>query len=489
MRRAAVAVLTAMAIPTAPAAAEPLVGVVGDGAPALVIFDSASASQATIHSINGLVATNEQIAGIDWRPTAIGLDAAGAENAKQLYMVTVVDTGATDALRLYSVDVGNGNATLLSGSPITVVDGDAYGVDFNPTADRLRVVNDGDENLRLNPNNGALSGDDTNLTPPGQEIGALAYTPAGALLGLAAATSNVVTTGNPNAGVMSVFGSTGLGALSGPENLNFDISSTTGAGFATAWQTSTIVPMLYSVNLGTGALTALERTVAALRGLAAVPASPVAFTTPALTVSEAAGAASFTITRGSPTNRTTQVGYAASDGSASGTLLFFPGETSKTVSIPIANDALDGPDRAVTLSLSGRDALVSLGGPATLTITDDDPPPDRTPPTLKVSASSSTTFAKFLKGVKVTVTPNEPAKLEIALAGTISSARISAYNTTLASKTLPLAGGGRSVTLKPSRKLVGKPRKNVKVRITVTATDAAGNRVTANRTLMVKRPR
>src|SRR4030095_995790 len=39
------------------------------------------------------------------------------------------------------------------------------GYDFNPTVDRIRLAFSNDENGRLNPNNGSLAGDDTNLTP------------------------------------------------------------------------------------------------------------------------------------------------------------------------------------------------------------------------------------------------------------------------------------------------------------------------------------
>ena len=38
------------------------------------------------------------------------------------------------------------------------------GYDFNPTVDRIRVVQSNDENGRLNPTNGNLAGDDTNLS-------------------------------------------------------------------------------------------------------------------------------------------------------------------------------------------------------------------------------------------------------------------------------------------------------------------------------------
>ena len=37
------------------------------------------------------------------------------------------------------------------------------GLDFNPAVDRIRYVNTNDENARLNPNNGALAGNDTDV--------------------------------------------------------------------------------------------------------------------------------------------------------------------------------------------------------------------------------------------------------------------------------------------------------------------------------------
>ena len=54
-----------------------------------------------------------------------------------------------------------------------MTNGDDYGLDFNPTVDRIRVTNDADENLRINPNNGARADtptNDTNINPAGNQI-------------------------------------------------------------------------------------------------------------------------------------------------------------------------------------------------------------------------------------------------------------------------------------------------------------------------------
>jgi hypothetical protein len=80
------------------------------------------------------------------------------------------------------------------------------------------------------------------------------------------------------------------------------------------------------------------------------------------------------------------VDYATSDGTAlagqdyaatGGTLSFAAGETTKTFSVPVTNDALNEDNETVNLKLSNPTGGISLGtqSAATLTIIDDDPPP------------------------------------------------------------------------------------------------------------------
>jgi hypothetical protein len=79
------------------------------------------------------------------------------------------------------------------------------------------------------------------------------------------------------------------------------------------------------------------------------------------------------------------VDYSTSDGtaiagsdyaSASGTLTFLSGETSKTFNVAIIDDALDEPDETIHLNLSSPTSGTTLGTPseAVLTIVDDDAP-------------------------------------------------------------------------------------------------------------------
>jgi photosystem II stability/assembly factor-like uncharacterized protein len=75
------------------------------------------------------------------------------------------------------------------------------------------------------------------------------------------------------------------------------------------------------------------------------------------------------------------VQYATADGTAiagqdytstSGTLNFSNGETSKTLQIPIADDATTEPDETFTVALSNAASLEALGPPSTLTVTIQD---------------------------------------------------------------------------------------------------------------------
>ncbi|MCW6003028.1 DUF4394 domain-containing protein [Micromonospora sp. CPCC 205371] len=104
--------------------------------------------------ITGLAA-GERLVGIDTRP------ANG-----QLYGV-----GSTS--RLYVIDPASGAATPVGQTFATALSGKRFGVDFNPTVDRLRIVSDAGQNLRIDPTTGAVAGVDTNLS--GSATGA-AYT-------------------------------------------------------------------------------------------------------------------------------------------------------------------------------------------------------------------------------------------------------------------------------------------------------------------------
>ncbi len=102
-----------------------------------------------------------------------------------------------------------------------------------------------------------------------------------------------------------------------------------------------------------------------------------------VTVDEAAGTATFTVTLSAPSGQPVSVSYASSNGSAtagddygavSGALSFAPGVTSRTITVPIADDALyEGTENFVVTLSAPVNATIADGG-ATATITDNDTP-------------------------------------------------------------------------------------------------------------------
>ena len=124
---------------------------------ALVHFDSQTPTIVTsVGTVTGIGA-NETIRGIDFRP-----------RTGQLYATTVT-TGASanSVLKSYVVDPLTATATLVGSTEVGIAGAADLpsGYDFNPTVDRIRYGNTNDENLRLNPNNASLAGNDTDLTP------------------------------------------------------------------------------------------------------------------------------------------------------------------------------------------------------------------------------------------------------------------------------------------------------------------------------------
>jgi len=151
----AVAIAAVSLTNAAPAAADRAVALVAPNS--LVLFDTASPSAASAPlPVTGL-GPGQTLRGIDVRPFDL-----------RLYGVAVTTgSAASSVVTTYSIDPATGVATPV-GATATALPGAADvagGMDFNPAVDRIRYVNANDENARLNPNNGALAGDDTDLTP------------------------------------------------------------------------------------------------------------------------------------------------------------------------------------------------------------------------------------------------------------------------------------------------------------------------------------
>ncbi len=221
----------------------------------LIRFHSASPGTILgVATLSGLQ-LGEQLVGIDVRP------ADG-----QLY-------GVGSSSRLYLLNPITGAATQIGPVFTTPLAGTRFGVDFNPTVDRLRVVSDAEQNLRINPNNAAIAAVDGALNPAGT-VAAAAYTNSvdGAgtttLYDVDAASDQLVIQNPPNNGVLTAVGPLGVDTSI---DAAFDISPFDNTAFAAL--TVGGVAGLYTINLATGAATSIGTigTGTAINGLAAMP--------------------------------------------------------------------------------------------------------------------------------------------------------------------------------------------------------------------------
>ena len=118
---------------------------------------------------------------------------------------------------------------------------------------------------------------------------------------------------------------------------------------------------------------------------------------------------------------------------------------------------------------------------------DGQKPADTKAPTCAISGIKKTVELKaFLKGLTATVTCNEPSTVTAELLGSARSVRLAAaFNVTLGTRSLALGGGPRKVTIKPSKRLVGRAKK-LTAQLRVTTTDASGNHTTKTQAFRVR---
>ena len=331
----------------AAASAETLYGV--NTSNQLVRFDSATpGTLATVGTISGLQA-GEDVVGIDFRPATGQLFALGSTS--RLYVINKTTAGATFVATL---------STTLSGT--------AFGVDFNPTVDRLRIVSNTGQNLRVNPNDGATLVDGA-INPATTGLTAAAYTNsfAGAttttLYDIDTATDQLFVQNPPNAGTLVLVGSLGTDIQS---MTGFDISTGSNTGYLVATATVGIGnPTLFTVNLTTGAATAVGAVggvgnLVSLRGLAAETGATVGFT--AYGVTTANQLVSFNTARPATILSTTPISGLQPGENVLGIdfrpatgQLFALGSTSRLYRINVASGAVTQVGATGAFSLSGTE--------------------------------------------------------------------------------------------------------------------------------------
>ncbi|PRY45465.1 uncharacterized protein DUF4394 [Spirosoma oryzae] len=219
-----------------------------------------SASQG-ITTITGVM-NNERLTGIDFRP------ATG-----QLYAIS-------SGSRLYTINLRTGAATPVGTGPLaSAVMGDAVGFDFNPTVDRIRLVTNRGQNLRLNPETGAVMTVDGPINGvAGASISGVAYTNnrSGAttttLYDIDPETDKLYRQVPPNDGGLVEVGPLGVN-IAGQSN--FDIAPN---GSAIATMISDGVQGLYEINLTSGRAEFIGNLPSdkSIIGLA-IPTEPIAY--------------------------------------------------------------------------------------------------------------------------------------------------------------------------------------------------------------------
>lgn len=205
-------------------------------------------------TLTGLAA-GEKIHGIDYR-VAYGVLFALSDKG-QLYTVNTT-SGAVSPV-----------GTLL---PAGTLQSAQFGFDFNPAADRIRVVNELGQNLRLHPETGALAFTDPNLhyaqadahagNTPMVVAAAYTYNQQDAKLttnyAIDKAQGTLVTQGSvegsdpmisPNTGQLFTVGSLGIPAL---KQVSFDISDINNIGLIAVTTETDSATTLYQVDLQSG---------------------------------------------------------------------------------------------------------------------------------------------------------------------------------------------------------------------------------------------
>ena len=234
--------------------------------------------------LSGL-ASGETVLGIDYRVAKGDLYALGSSG------------------RVFRVDVTTGALTPVGSKPFALkLEGRRFGFDFNPAADRIRIVSDTGQNLRAHPDSGELvdgSADQAGLQPDGRlqyadgdahaavapQIVAAGYTynkdneKITTNYAIDAATGTLVRQGSvegvqpvvsPNLGRLFTVGTLGVGTVT---DAHFDIADLNNAALAALTTGGDATVQLYEIDLNTGRASRIGRVADGkpLRGIAIDP--------------------------------------------------------------------------------------------------------------------------------------------------------------------------------------------------------------------------
>jgi hypothetical protein len=182
------------------------------------------------------------------------------------------------------------------------------------------------------------------------------------------------------------------------------------------------------------------------------------FSANSYTFSESVGTASIPVIRTGDLGGTVSTFWNAftQNGFFSGTLIFSPNETTKTIDIPITNDSTWSPDRTFSVGLNGSFVGTGCCESANVTITDDDPSP-----TFSISDASVVEGNSGAKTAALTLTVSQAlptfTAINVAFGGTAALGRdytglvaIVFLNAGQTSKTIPISVIGNT-TIEPDK--------------------------------------
>ena len=231
-------------------------------------------------------------------------------------------------------------------------------------------------------------------------------------------------------------------------------------GRAASLQASDLLRTTATRNLQPGSLVAGTRyywRVDAKNGVGSTPSDTWSFTTggsvPALSIADASAtegqAVSFAVTLSPAASSTVRVNYRTSNGtassssdytSASGTLTFRAGETSKTISVRTTDDTIAESNETFTVRLSSASGATIADASATGTINDN----DGTQPSLSIADASATEGQAL--SFAVTLSPAATGRVTVSYR-TADGTASSSSDYTSVSGTLSFAAGETSKTI------------------------------------------
>ena len=221
----------------------------------LAAFSPSAPNTITASVAIGGLAAGETVLGVDFRPANSRLYAL--TSAGRLLTIDP-DTGAATAPVTLAADPAD--TTL----PYAGLTGTVFSVDFNPMADRLRVISSTGQNLRINVDTGATTTDGVINRTPAATVLAGAYTNSFAgttstvLYDVDGASAVLAQQTPPNDGTLVNVGPIGV-ALNGRASL--DIAGGANGLVLAALRNGTTGPFsLYTVTLATGAATLYRNT-------------------------------------------------------------------------------------------------------------------------------------------------------------------------------------------------------------------------------------